>query len=161
MNIEVLRVAKSEEQVLHNIMQYYIYDFSEFINSIEVNEQGLYNPFNLEDYWILEKKHPFFIKVNDGLAGFVLVNSQTETSPASIAEFFILKKYTGKGIGKIVARKIFDMFLGDWRITQIAKNYPAQAFWRSVIKDYTNDQYIESYDSARRSVQEFNNNHKK
>ncbi|MBE4908239.1 GNAT family N-acetyltransferase [Bacillus luteolus] len=161
MNIEVLRVEKNEQQILHNIMQFYIYDFSQFINSIEVNEQGLYDPFNLEEYWIHENKHPFFIKVDDVLAGFVLVNSQTETSPASIAEFFILKKYAGKGIGKVVARRIFDMFLGDWKITQIAKNYPAQAFWRSVIKDYTNDQYSETYDNSRRSVQEFNNSEKK
>ncbi len=161
MNIEVVRVEKSEQQILHNIMQFYIYDFSQFINSIEVNEQGLYEPFNLEEYWTRENKHPFFIKVDGILAGFVLVNSQTGTSPASIAEFFILKKYSGKGIGKIVARKVFDMFLGEWRITQIAKNYPAQAFWRSVIKDYTNDQYSETYDNSRRSVQEFNNSNKK
>jgi predicted acetyltransferase len=160
-NIEVIRVKKSEEAILHNLMQFYIYDFSTFIKSIEVNEQGAYDPFNLEDYWTLENKHPFFIKVNDVLAGFVLVNSQTDSSPASIAEFFILKKYSGRGVGKVVAGRIFDMFIGDWRITQIEKNYPAQAFWRSVIKAYTKDNFRESYDDARRSVQEFNNSYNK
>jgi predicted acetyltransferase len=73
----------------------------------------------------------------------------------TIAEFFIMKKYGGKGIGKTAAKRIFDLFPGKWQVTQIEKNYPAQAFWRSLISEYTNGKYEERYDQRRRSVQEF------
>ena len=52
-------------------------------------------------------------------------------------------------------REVFDMFPGKWKVTQIQKNYPAQAFWRSVIGNYTNGNFSESYDEKRKSIQEF------
>ncbi|WP_289142865.1 GNAT family N-acetyltransferase [uncultured Brevibacillus sp.] len=157
MNITLEKVAREEEAILQNIMQFYLYEFSKYVKNKKLNEKGLFKPLNLEDYWTKSNYHPFFIKVEGELAGFVLVRSETDTEPNSIEQFFIMTTYNGKGIGRIAAKRIFDMFTGKWKVIQIKNNYPAQAFWRGVISDYTNDNYDERYDEEdeRCSVQEF------
>ncbi len=68
-----------------------------------------------------------------------------------------MRQYTGKGVGKIAAKKVFDLFPGKWKVIQIRNNYVAQAFWRKVISEYTNDIFYEKYniEDDRCSVQEF------
>ena len=76
--------------------------------------------------------------------------------PNVILEFFIMRKFYRKGFGNEAAVKLFDLFPGNWSITQIEKNEPARNFWRKVIRDYTGGSYIEKYDEHKRSIQEFN-----
>ena len=49
-----------------------------------------------------------------------------------------------KGVGKTVAHELFDRFPGAWQVRQMHGNTPAQAFWRSVVSDYTSNQFEES-----------------
>ncbi|MDQ1146458.1 hypothetical protein QE429_003285 [Bacillus sp. SORGH_AS 510] len=42
--IELVRVLKEEEQILHNLMQFYIYEFTQFLPTITLEETGLYKP---------------------------------------------------------------------------------------------------------------------
>jgi predicted acetyltransferase len=158
-DIQIQSVSREEKPVLENLMEFYAYEFSQFIETIEVKENGRYGFEGLDHYWTDPNRHPFFIRVSGKLAGVVLVRVIGEDSERlhSIAEFFVMKKYGGKGIGKTAAKRIFDMFPGRWQVTQIEKNYPAQAFWRSLISEYTNGQYEERYDEHRKSVQEFEN----
>jgi predicted acetyltransferase len=149
------RISVEQEQTLHHMMQFYIYEFSRFIPAIKLEENGSYKPFNLASYWEDPLKHAFFMKLESELIGFVLVECGEKGEPHSINEFFVLKKFNGKGYGAQAAIKIFDMFPGSWRITQIHNNYPAQAFWRKVIYQYTNGKYKEYYDETRHSIQEF------
>jgi predicted acetyltransferase len=150
------RVTPDREHILNNIMQFYIYEFSNFIPAIKLEENGTYQPFNLSSYWQQNNEHAFFIKLRDELIGFALVECGINGDPHSINEFFVVRKYNGKGYGSVAAKKLFNMFPGPWKITQISTNYPAQAFWRKVINQYTNGNYYEYYDSKRRSIQEFN-----
>jgi len=153
--VKLIPVSQDEEAILHNLMQYYIYEFSKYLPKIKLEQNGSYKPFKLDQYWTDTNFHAFFIKLEEEYIGFALVKNETKTSPNSINEFFIIQKYNGKGYGKIVATKLFNMFPGKWRITQIEKNYPAQAFWRSIISNYTNGHFKESYDESRKSIQEF------
>lgn len=148
-------VPYKQEQILHNMIQFYIYEFSNFISSIKLEANGAFNHFDLRDYWTKENYHAFFIKFDSELVGFVLVECGLNNHPHSINEFFVMRKYNGKGYGAAAATTIFDMFPGSWKITQIPNNYPAQAFWRKVINEYTNGDYSEYYDDRRRSIQEF------
>jgi predicted acetyltransferase len=150
------KVRSEQEQILHNMMQFYIYEFSRFIPAIKLEENGAYQPFNLTSYWQNKNEHAFFIKFQSELIGFALVECGLNGEPHSINEFFVIKKYNGKGYGAMAAMKLFSMFPGSWKITQIHNNYPAQAFWRKVINQYTNGNYYEYYDSKGRSIQEFN-----
>ncbi|MFJ7727623.1 GNAT family N-acetyltransferase [Neobacillus sp. NPDC097160] len=156
--INLVKVLKEEEYILHNLIQFYIYEFSQFIPAITLERNGTYKPFDLMPYWECSNLHPYFIKKEDELIGFALVESASETEPNAIQEFFIIRKYSGKGYGKIAANQIFSLFPGKWFITQVEKNYPAQAFWRSTISKFTGGNYNERYDEKRRSIQEFDTN---
>jgi predicted acetyltransferase len=149
-------VTREQEQTLHNIMQFYIYEFSKFIPAIKLEPNGSYQPFDLNSYWVNENEHAFFMKVENELVGFALVECGLNGEPHSINEFFVLKKFNGKGYGAQAAMLLFNRFPGKWKITQIHNNYPAQAFWRTVIHKYTNGDYAEYYDEKHRSIQEFN-----
>lgn len=149
------KVEKQDEYILQNLMQFYIYEFSQYIPTIKMEANGLFAPYPLGEYWINPNLHPFFIKKDDEFIGFALVEKGSEEEPNSIVEFFISSKYKGKGFGKAAATKIFQMFSGHWEVTQIEKNYPAQAFWRGLIKSLTNGNFKERYDDHHRSIQMF------
>jgi predicted acetyltransferase len=155
--IRLVRVSKEEEQNLHNLMQFYIYEFSQYLPVITLENNGAYKPFDLTPYWSNSNHHPFFIKRDDELVGFALIQSATETEPNSILEFFVIRKYNGKGIGKIAATESFRMFPGKWHITQIEQNEPAQAFWRNTISSFTKGKFIERFEN-RKFIQEFDTN---
>ena len=61
-----------------------------------------------------------------------------------MAEFFILRKYRKRGVGRQVAFHVFDLFYGCWEIHQVHTNIVAQKFWRRVIGAYTENNYIET-----------------
>ncbi len=65
----------------------------------------------------------------------------TAASARSISEFFVMRKYRRKGIGKLVAWQVFDLFPGQWEVGQYDKNDPAKIFWQEVIGAYTNGNY--------------------
>lgn len=153
--IKLVKALKEEELILHNLMQFYIYEFTQYISAIALEENGLYKPFDLAQYWRNPNLHPYFIKRDEELIGFALVESATETTPNTILEFFIIRKYSGKGYGKLAAYEIFTLFSGKWSVMQLEKNYPAQAFWRSTIAKFTSGNYTEKYNENRKSIQEF------
>jgi len=140
-------------------MQFYIYDFSEYIK-YDVEDNGLFAPYpHLDDYWKeTSNKFPYIIKKDDKYVGFVLVRfiETQERMYFSIAEFFILKKYRRTGIGKAIAVMVFDLHKGLWEVFQKESNKPAQIFWKKVIEEYTKGQYRERSEDGKR-IQNFEN----
>lgn len=144
MNISIEPILIQQKSVFVQMMELYSYDFSEFSDD-DINEYGFFGYSHIDDYWNEEGRYPLFIRVDGKLAGLVLVRSCCEhnqlQNPHSIAEFFVMKKYRQRGVGKSVAMKVFDMFPGDWEVSQWTKNLPAQEFWRKVVAEYTNGKY--------------------
>ena len=136
MDICVEAILYEQKSVLIQMLELYQYDFSEFSDD-DINEYGYFGYAHIDDYWNEEGRHPFFIRVNGKLAGLVLVRSccehNTLPTPHCIAEFFVMKKYRQKGVGRAAAMKIFDMFHGGWEVSQWVNNLPAQNFWRKVV----------------------------
>jgi len=159
MQLTITKASDGEKDVIRNLMQFYIYDFSEFIE-LDVEEDGLFEPYQpLESYWTEpDHRFPWLVKAGDKYAGFVLVRliETTGDSYFSIAEFFILKKYRRQRMGTEVAEKIFDQYRGKWQVYQKESNRPAQQFWRSVIDGYTNGMFEEKL-SEERATQYFDN----
>lgn len=141
----VVNAPVQEKQALKRLMELYIYDFSEFL-PIDVDAEGFFGYPYFDEYWSAPARHPFFIKVDGKLAGFVLVRSfpdQSNEPIYSIAEFFIMKRYRRNGIGRAVSHQIFRMFPGKWEVFQLKSNLPAQAFWQNSISAYTNQHFQE------------------
>ena len=155
MDIQLQAVSKEEEGVLHNLMQFYIYEFTKYMSSIKIKENGCFGRFNLDNYWTDPNHHAYFVKVDGLLAGFVLMQSEFKEEPNSIEEFFIMRGYEGKGIGSHVAEEIFAMFPGRWYVKQSEKNERARAFWRKIISKCTKGNFMERFDERNCSIQEF------
>jgi len=159
MNFILLSASDAHKIVIQNLMQYYIYDFSEYIK-YDVGDNGLFEPYpNLMDYWERDNNQfPYVIKMNDKYIGFVLVKltNSIDRNYFSIAEFFILKKYRREGIGKAIAVKVFNLHKGHWEVYQINSNIPAQIFWNKVISEYTKGQFEERLEDGKK-IQNFEN----
>jgi predicted acetyltransferase len=159
MNFILLKASDEHKIVIQNLMQYYIYDFSEYIK-YDVEDNGLFAPYpNLMDYWERDNnKFPYVIKMNDKYVGFVLVklNNSIDRNYFSIAEFFILKKYRREGIGKAIAIEVFNLHKGHWEVYQKDSNKSAQLFWKKVISEYTKEQFKERLEDGKR-IQNFEN----
>lgn len=125
-------------------MELYKYDFSEF-DPEDVNEHGLYEYMYVDHYFTEKNRFPFFIKVNGKYAGFALIRKIEEDNLTyySMAEFFVMKKYRKSDVGKRAAFQLFSQFPGEWEVSEMEENVPAQSFWRKVISAYTNNEYRE------------------
>ena len=146
MQIALLPAAASDRAALANLIQLYLYDFSE-ITGADVDERGCFTYPLLDSYWAEAERYPFLIRIESNLAGFALVNRYSRLlnpfDGHAVAEFFVMRKYRRVGIGRAAAVQLFDRFPGRWEIASIATNVPAQAFWRSTIDMYTGGRYHE------------------
>lgn len=162
MVIEIEAVSIEQKSVLRNLLELYIYDFTEF-GPYDVDSHGLYGYKYLDYYWNEEGRHPFIFYINGKIAGFVLVQryyiDDLNDYSYSIAEFFVMKRYRGQGIGKKVAFHIFNLLPGLWEVAQIKANKPAQVFWRKVINDFTHGNFEEIHrDNWNGPIQRFRTN---
>ncbi|MFZ3579343.1 GNAT family N-acetyltransferase [Virgibacillus sp. DJP39] len=153
--IKIVNVKSHDENILHNLIQFYIYEFSKFVPEIRLEEDGAFKPFDLEKYWEDPNLHAFFIMLDNEYIGFSLVESESTDSPNTILEFFILSKYSGKGFGTKAATKILRLFPGNWMITQIEANQPAKDFWESVLSRVAVENLTQRIDENHNSIQEF------
>lgn len=158
MHYKLVKATAEATATMENLMQLYIYDFSEFVDR-DVMQNGLFDPYpNLDEYWTRQSdRFPYFITQDDKYLGFVLVKSiaSNDKNIFSIAEFFVMRKYRRLGVGKFIAEQIFRLHSGQWSITQRESNKPAQAFWRKVIAQYTGGNFTERIENER-TIQEFN-----
>jgi len=138
MNIEVVPAEQKDKPVLRQLMELYNHDFSEFTKE-DVNEHGFFDYPYLDNYWTKKTRHPFFIKVDGNIAGFVLVSYWNEAY--NISEFFVMRKYRKTNVGNTVAKHVFNLFKGDWKVEVLNVNLPALPFWCKVISEYTNGDY--------------------
>lgn len=151
--IELVQATEKDYPKIQNLARFYVYELSRYkseeINS-ELSEDRLYeaseSSFEFEKYWKEPNYFPFLIRVNDELAGFVLINNKGSSEKIDwfLAEFFIVAKFQKMGIGRIVALQIFEQFKGYFELTILPENVPALRFWRSLLKDYTKGHYVET-----------------
>lgn len=146
MNILIEEARLEQKPVLRNLLELYIYDFTEF-GPYDVGSDGLYGYKNLDCYWTDEGRHPFILYVDDKIAGFVLIRryyvDELNEYCYSVAEFFVMKKYRSCGVGKKVAFHMFNLFPGLWEVAQMKANNSAQVFWRNVIHEFTKGEFEE------------------
>lgn len=146
MQLELIIARPEHESVLQNLLQYYVYDWSELLG-MDVTDTGAFSVPALGSYWSDPKRHPFLARVAGKYAGFALVEQRSRiTSNAEtfdMAEFFVLRKYRRHGLGRALATQVFDSLRGTWEARQKFENQTATAFWRAVIADYTHGQFEE------------------
>lgn len=127
--MQVVEAGLAHKPVIARLLELYQYDFSEF-DGEDVDDDGFYGSPSLDRYWTEADRCPFLLRVDGKWAGFALVRTG---DPHDMAEFFVMRKYRGAGIGTRFARDLFARFPGRWQVREIRANEPAQAFWRRAI----------------------------
>lgn len=149
MEIELVPARETDRPILRRLLELYSYDVSEF-NGADVDQHGEFGYRYLDHYWTENDRAAFLLRVNGHWAGFALVRN---TAPFDMAEFFVMKKYRRRGIGRQAAIDLFQRFPGPWQVRQQQTNPSATSFWRSVIpysfkERRTSEEVVQEFDSA-------------
>lgn len=141
-------VPAERKQIISRLMQFYLYDFTRYLD-LDVDRDGAFPTYpGLEAYWNSgHNKYPYLITCDNRPAGFALVDRLLRSSEGQyyMTEFFVMQKYRRSGVGKWAAHRLFDMFPGDWKVSQIRANEPARSFWHRVIGEYTKGSFKEKF----------------
>lgn len=143
MNYKIERVKLEEKEILYNLLQFALYDGSKYIEN-KISRDGLFDYKWFDNYFTDDNRDVYFIRSDsNNLIGFVMVNQNMEllSEGHSVAESLILPYYRRRHIGKKVAFEIFSYFKGNWEVEPIGNSEEAYHFWKSVIKDYTKNNY--------------------
>ena len=175
MRVELLPATDSDLEVVRNLVPLYVHDISEWMGW-DCPESGRFGGCDdLPQYWDMPPADPryrwpdgwqglpFMIRVDDRLAGFALVRRLEEGEPSvfevsqflhlvghifEVAEFFVLRKFRGQGVGREAAHGLFDALRGSWEVRELPDNRPAQEFWRKVISGYIHGPFAETVEPA-------------
>ena len=138
-NIEIIPATPAQQPVLANLLELYAHDFSAFLD-LELGPDGRYGYPLLRLYWKEAGRYPFLIQVNGYWAGFIFVAKGSQISGKEdiwdVAEFFIVRRYRRRGVGRKVAREIWQHFPGKWEVRVLDRNQPAQAFWKNALEEF-------------------------
>lgn len=147
MKIQVSRIPYEDKTILFNLIQLYRYDSSEY-DGHALNKHGSYSYKYLDHQWTEDYQRPLIVKVDGEIAGFVLLildvpKAYTKLSSAEqtnvVSDFFIMRKFRRKGVGKQVAFTLFEQFPGVWEIKQTVANREAYLFWKHIVEAFIDD----------------------
>jgi predicted acetyltransferase len=140
--IAVIRSTIEEMPIVANLLELYAHDFSEF-HRVEPGPDGRFGYPDLALYWSEPARYPFLIKVGGKLAGFVLVRriSQASGNDAvwDMTEFFVLRAYRRRGVGREAAHCVWRQFPGRWQVRVMRANQTAHTFWQRAIAGFTGE----------------------
>jgi predicted acetyltransferase len=141
-NIELHPAQRDELEIIENLMQFYMYDFSEWL-PLKLASHGFFSIQPKTDYWRHPATQPFLIQVDGELAGFVSVDNEIHIPGAehNIGYFFIARRFRGQGVAQFVVSALLSRIPGRWQIFHIDANLPAQRFWAGLIPQISGGEF--------------------
>ena len=143
MDVSLLKIEKGARNILENLFHYYVYEMSDFL-AIAPNSNGhfCFNKSQFDVYWESESHLPYFIYVNQELAGFVLIRKYpSDPSINDIEQFFVLRKFKEKGVGKKAFKLVTQLISNKWQIRVLIENSRALHFWKSSVSNIVGQNY--------------------
>jgi len=142
-------VRPREQAFLASLAPLYFHDLSTYSDFYELDSDGRWHPDILPGYFAKASWHPLLITADGQHIGFALVQAppSPDVSPGRdhlLSEFFVLRAFRRRGLGRAAAVTVFDAFPGAWEVQQVPSNAPAIAFWRGVIHAYTRGRFTET-----------------
>ena len=156
--LKLIPASLEDYPTLQNMGRFYVYDMSEYMGNEagwEMPEDGLYECIDFKKYWQADAAFPFLIRYKNELVGFLIVDKKGSDAAVdyNMAQFFIIRKFKGQGVGQFIAHQCFDKFKGTWEVMVMPGNQGAYQFWRSVITSFTSSNYTE----FQKNIQHLNN----
>jgi predicted acetyltransferase len=135
---ELIEASLADLPVMETMATYYVYDISEYVGDEPgwaFPETGLYGGPEMRPYFEDPATHPYFIRVKGELAGFAIVDDKGSGPEVefNMAQFFVHRKFKGRGIAADAAGQCFARFSGLWEVNVIPLNRGAFHFWGRII----------------------------
>jgi predicted acetyltransferase len=130
MPLEVKVASVEERPILRSHLDEYLSELRKY------GDVGIGYPY-FDGYWRDQSRWPYSICEGGQLVGFAFVNGVSLSGKAtdfSLAEFYIVPKARGRGIGRDAADIILSAHRGIWELRVMRLNTPAQKFWPSAIE---------------------------
>jgi predicted acetyltransferase len=130
-------------------MELYIHDLSAMFPHVKLGTDGRFGYPALPSYLSGENgRRAFVIRHEGGVAGFVLAQrgspASDDPSVLDVAEFFVLRQFRAKGVGRAAATQLWSCMPGRWTIRASSANPAAVRFWRDVVLKYAGERATES-----------------
>lgn len=131
--LEVRLATVTDRAPLGRMLEMYQYELSDIWDQ-DINAEGEYG-YPLDRYWHAAGNYAYVAVLDGRYAGFALVDDQVKLPGGQywMDQFFVLKKYRGRGLGREMAASVIRWHPGQWQIGQMADNHPAQSFWRNTL----------------------------
>jgi predicted acetyltransferase len=130
MDVELETVDEADKAVLARLLELYRYDMSEF-RPYPLTDHGIYGYRFLDIYFLKSDREACFIRVGGELAGFTMTRALTDGT-RTVAEFFVVRRWRRRGIGRAVAHQVFARHPGPWEVAFDDANVAGNAFWPEV-----------------------------
>lgn len=141
--VELKSVQITEEKLLFNLLQKYLYELSLYYGD-DVDAEGNI-PYNyFKDYFWDETRKALLIVKENVVVGFVMLNQHSNIGGNPdhvIAEFCVLPKYRRLHIAKEVFELLMKTYPGKWEVKCSNQNIPAVKLWNKVTKPYSPTTY--------------------
>jgi predicted acetyltransferase len=139
MSLELVTAAKDDEPLLARLLELYAHDLSD-VAGLRIGDDGRYGYEALPRYWTGVGRHPYLLRVEGELAGFVLVQQGSQLTGApgvwDMAEFFVLRRHRRHGAGVRAAHAVWSKHAGHWEVRIMERNTAALAFWQRAVDAY-------------------------
>lgn len=138
----------ADAEVLANLLELYIHDLSAIFPHVTLGPNARFGYPALASYLSRSDGRSAFLVTYEGqLAGFALARrgspAVADPEVLDIAEFFILRRHRGRGVGRAAAHALWERLPGSWTVRALQRNHEAVTFWRSAVASFTNGAFHE------------------
>lgn len=134
--LAVTKIGPESEPLLRNLFEHYAHDMSEWFE-FDTQADGSYS-FDVSKYCGDEV---FLARCDGALAGFAIVGAVDGAH--DLREFFVLRRFRRRGIGRELAECIWNAHPGLWVVRVAEANLAAVPFWRKAVQAYARRDYRE------------------
>jgi predicted acetyltransferase len=129
--------SAADAALLGDLLELYALELSAVFPEVVQGPDGRFGYPRLPLYWSEpDRRFAFVIRADGEVAGFAFA---TRGSPAAadpevldVAEFFVLRRYRGRGVGRQAAMLLWRRLLGRWTVRVAEGNRGGIAFWARV-----------------------------
>ncbi|HEY6722398.1 MAG TPA: GNAT family N-acetyltransferase [Polyangiaceae bacterium] len=132
----------SDGVLLSNLLELYIHDLSDIFTQLELGPDGRFGYPRLPLYFSEpDRRLAYLIRYGSRIAGFALVMRGSpaveEVDVHDIAEFFVMRRYRRRGVGRRAATLLWQQLPGKWTVRVSEGNPAALAFWTRAVAEHT------------------------
>lgn len=137
MNVAVAKAAAHDRPVIEALLDAYLAELSSHRdNPIGATDAASYRYLDL--YWSAANRHPFLIRADDHVVGFVLAY-EPSAACKHLAEFYIAPRWRRLGIGRSAVALLWSQLPGAWELQVHAANQTAARFWTCCVSSLAED----------------------